>query len=263
MMKLSVLASSSRGNCTVITAGGTSILIDAGISATRIRKGLAECELTVPKIAGIFITHEHQDHVCGLGVLGKKDVLPLYCSRYLARDLRAAVPSATMTYMEPGAMVQVGALRVTPFCTCHDAMDPFGYVVEHEGLRVGYVTDTGKVKPEMLRLLEGVDALVLESNYDPGMLENSGRSPALIDRISGDWGHLSNQQSSDLVRTLAHPGLQHVVLAHLSPECNTPELAKSNMQRTLDELALSGCALHCAPMANRLPWVEIRASLSQ
>lgn len=258
MMRLSVLSSSSRGNASVITAGATAVLVDAGISAARLRRGLQACELSVSMLDGIFLTHEHMDHVCGLGVLSRKDALPLFCSRYLAQDIRSGIAaSASYTYLEPGCRVQLGALTVTPFCTSHDAVDPLGYVFESEGKRLGYVTDTGRITREMLNHLSGVDTLYLESNYDPQMLKNSGRSPSLIDRISGQWGHLSNAQACELVREIAHPGLQHVVLAHLSPECNTPQLATAAMRRNLDDIGLCDCALYCAPMAERLPWIEI------
>ncbi len=258
MMRLSVLASSSRGNASVISAGGISLMVDAGISAARIRKGLAECELSVSSLQGIFLTHEHHDHICGLGVLSKKDSLQLYCSRYLVSDLRPGVAAHTsFTCLEHGSCIKLGELSVTAFNVRHDAYEPFGYLIEHGGRKLGYLTDSGTVTPDIIRRLQGVDALYLESNYDPEMLENSGRAPALIDRICGDWGHLSNGQACELVRSLAHPGLQHVVLGHLSPECNTPSLATAAMQSTLNELGLSGCRLHCAPMAARLPWVEI------
>ncbi len=258
MMRLSVLASSSRGNASVISAGGTALMVDAGISAARIRKGLAECELSVSALQGIFLTHEHHDHICGLGVLSKKDALHLYCSRYLVSDLRPGVAAHTsFTCLEHGSCIKLGELSVTAFNVRHDAYEPFGYLIEHAGRKLGYLTDSGVVTPDIIRRLQGVDALYLESNYDPEMLENSGRAPALIDRICGDWGHLSNGQACELVRHLAHPGLQHVVLGHLSPECNTPALATTAMQSILNELGLSGCRLHCAPMAARLPWVEI------
>lgn len=257
MIRFSVLASSSKGNCTVVSDGETHILVDAGISATRIRKGLTECGLAVSDLSGIFITHEHQDHLCGLGILSKKDSLHLYCSRYLSPDLKAMAAKVSFTFVEPGATIQAGSIRVTPFSTAHDAIDPLGYLFESGGTKLGYVTDTGHIMREVPALLAGVDALYLESNYDPKMLADSGRSHALIERIAGKWGHLSNEQACEFIRTVGHPALQHLVLAHISPECNTPEKARAAMAATLADLNLP-TALHCAPMATRLPWIELK-----
>ncbi len=258
MMRISVLASSSRGNATVISSGTTHLMVDAGISATRIRQGLAACGLAVPALSGIFITHEHTDHTCGLGVLSKKDELRLFCSRYLAPDLKDMTARAAFTYMEPGASIRVGDITVTSFSVSHDAIDPVGYVFESGGVRLGYVTDTGRIVRGMKELLTGVDALYLESNYDPDMLANSGRAPQLIERISGAWGHLSNTQAGAFVRELAHPGLRQLILGHLSPECNTPAIARQNMAAVLAELGLK-TELHCAKQAERLDWVDIGA----
>ncbi len=258
MIRISVLASSSRGNATVISGGNTHLLVDAGISATRIRQGLAACGLSVPALSGVFITHEHLDHTCGLGVLSKKDELRLFCSRYLAPDLKDMTARAAFTYMEPGSSVRVGDFTVTSFSVSHDAIDPVGYVFECGGVRLGYVTDTGRIVRGMKELLAGVDGLYLESNYDPDMLANSGRAPQLIERISGAWGHLSNAQAGDFVRELAHPGLRHLILGHLSPECNTPAIAQREMRAVLAELGLA-TELHCAKQAERLDWVSIGA----
>ncbi len=260
MIRLSTLASSSKGNATVISAGGTHLLVDAGISATRIRKGLAECGLAVRDLAGVLFTHEHTDHTCGLGILSKKDSLHIYCTRYLGQDLRGmAATSACFTYMEPGSPVKIGSLCVTPFSVSHDATDPVGYLFEYEGTRLGYITDTGKIVRGMDTLLAGVHGLYLESNYDCEMLYNSGRPMALIERIESNWGHLSNEQAGEFVRQIAHPGLQHIVLAHISQDCNTPEKAHKAMQQTLNELQLP-TQLVCAPPDTRLPWIEIAAT---
>lgn len=256
MLRFSVLASSSKGNATVINCGGTTVLVDCGISATRIRKGLAECGVSVPGLAGIFITHEHTDHICGLGQLAKKDSLNIYCTRYLARDLKEAAPPALYTYLEPGAPVTLGELTVTPFSVSHDAADPVGYLFEGDGARLGYVTDTGRILRGMETILAHADALYLESNYDPVLLENSSRPRSLIQRIRSSWGHLANEQACDFVRQIGHDGLRHIVLAHLSQECNTPQLAQAAMQQTLRSLNLP-TALHCAHPNNRLPWIEL------
>ena len=169
-----------------------------------------------------------------------------------------AAPSACFTYIEPGSPVTIGAITVTPFAVSHDATDPVGYLFECEGARLGYITDTGRIMRGMDTLLSGVHGLYLESNYDNEMLYNSGRPMALIERIESNWGHLSNEQAGEFVRQIAHPGLQHIVLAHISQDCNTPEKAHQAMQQTLHELKLP-TQLVCAPAAYRLPWIEIAA----
>ena len=256
MLRFSVLASSSQGNATVVSTGRVSVLVDAGISCLRLRNSLQDCGIPAPQISGVFITHEHVDHIAGLGQFCKKYAPRVYCSRYLSLDLRAAAPDAAYTFLEPGATVELEDLRVTPFSVSHDAADPLGYLFESGGAKLGYVTDTGRIMRGMDELLAGVDALYLESNYDEEMLQNSGRPKRLIERITCPSGHLSNVQACDFVRTVAHPGLRHLVLAHISPECNTPEIAHAAMQATLDEIGLP-TTLYCAPRANRLPWIEL------
>lgn len=257
MLRFSVLASSSQGNATVVSTGRVSVLVDAGISCLRLRKGLEECGIPAPQLAGVFITHEHTDHTCGLGQFCKKYPTRIYCSRYLAHDMREVAPGAACTYLEPGAPVELEDLRITPFSVSHDAADPLGYLFESGGVKLGYVTDTGRIMRGMDELLSGADALYLESNYDEEMLQNSGRPKRLIERISCASGHLSNVQACDFVRTVGHPALRHLVLAHISPECNTPKTAAAAMQATLNELGLSATQLHCAARANRLPWIEL------
>ena len=255
-MRFTVLASSSKGNATVISGGNTHLLVDTGISALRIRKGLEECELGIGQIDALLFTHEHTDHVCGLGQLAKRAPLPIYCTRYMGQELRPIAPNAVFTYLEPGSPVQIGVIRVTAFSVSHDATDPVGYIFQYGDKKLGYITDTGKIPRGVPELMQGVDALYLESNYDPTMLRNSGRPLYLIERIASNFGHLSNEQACDFVRSIAHNGLQHLVLAHLSQDCNTPQAATACMQQTLAELQLPTC-LHCAPAAHRLPWVHI------
>ena len=257
MLRFSVLASSSQGNATVVSTGRVSVLVDAGISCLRLRKGLEECGITPQQVAGIFITHEHTDHTCGLGQFCKKFDTRIYCSRYLSFDMREAAPGTACTYLEPGAAVELEDLRITPFSVSHDAADPLGYLFESGGAKLGYVTDTGRIMRGMDELLAGVDALYLESNYDEEMLQNSGRPKRLIERITCASGHLSNVQACEFIRTVGHPALRHLVLAHISPECNTPQIAAAAMQCTRDELGLADTQLQCAARANRLPWIEI------
>ena len=254
-MRISVLASSSSGNASVIAAGDTAVLVDAGISAQRIRRGLASCGLSHAALQAIFITHEHTDHTSGLGVFCKSCPAPIHCSRYLRDDLRRLVASP-LVFIEPGRPLQIGDITITPFSVSHDALDPLGYIFEHGGVRLGYVTDTGRVTRQMESILQGVHALYVESNYDTQLLRASGRPWSLIQRIEGHWGHLSNDQAAELVRSVAHPDLRHVILAHLSSECNQSDLAAATMQRTLDSLG-HGAQLHLTHRTTQLPWISL------
>ncbi len=257
MIQLSTLASSSKGNATVITTAECTILVDAGISARRITLGLAECERHPNQLDGVLFTHEHRDHCVGLGQLSKKNEIMAYCTRHTSHDLRAMAPNAAFTYIEPGQSFQIKDLTITPFSTFHDATDPVAYVFESNGARLGYVTDTGKVTDKMLPYLQNLHGLYLESNFDVGMLQNSGRSHHLIQRIASQWGHLSNQQASDVVEKVATSALQELILGHLSQDCNTPELAFDNMNACLQKMGLQ-THLQCAPAAYRSPWIEIK-----
>ena len=255
-MKIAVLASSSRGNASVITAGGTTLLVDVGISARRIKLGLEACGLSLGDIHGICITHEHTDHVGGLAVLSGKVKAKIYCSRYLRADLKSLAPDATYAFLEPGTEVRIGDFTVLPISVSHDAVDPLGYVFEADGVRLGYITDTGCITRTMVPALQGVQVLYLESNYDQDMLYDSGRPQDLIGRIEGQWGHLSNAQAGEFVRQIAHRDLRHIILAHLSPECNTPDCAAAAMQAVLDDLH-HPATLHVARQAELLPWVQV------
>ena len=259
-MRLSVLASSSSGNASVISVGATHILVDAGISARRICAGLEQCGLTLSDISGVLITHEHIDHICGLGTMAKKlgGNLHLYCSRYLRDDLRLRAPMASLSYVEPGETIRIGELVVTPLAVKHDAIDPMGFIIASSSARLGYITDTGSVPIGLVSALHGLHALLVESNYDESMLEESGRPYALIERISGPWGHLSNTQAGELVQAVANENLHHIFLAHMSSECNTPEKAAKSMQHIIDTLP-ENCRpqLHLTHRDAVLPWVDL------
>lgn len=256
MIQISTLASSSKGNASVVSDGETHLLIDTGISALRIRQGLQECGLTINDISGILYTHEHADHFCGLGVLAKKKALQIYCSRYLTRDIRAAAPNAHLTYIEPGCRFNIGNIAITPFQVNHDAADPLGYLFVRDGTRLGYVTDSGLITRGMRNVLTDLHGLYIESNFDPVMLRSSGRPYDLIARIEGDWGHLSNEQAAAFVAEIATPALSHIILGHISPECNTPETASAVMTRTISSLGLL-TAVHAAHRSCRSPWITL------
>lgn len=260
MIRFSVLASSSAGNATVLEAGGRHVLVDAGISARRLGQRLGDLGLDWDDISAIFITHEHSDHVQALAQIAKKRPIRIYCTRYTGHEILERAPEAVCTYFEPRQTFELGDLRVTPFEISHDAVDPVGFRFEYGNASLGYLTDTGAIPRHIPAFLSGVDALYLESNYDPSMLEASSTRPRHLKlRIASAQGHLSNQQACEFLGRLNRTNLKHLVLAHLSQECNRPELAREAMQRTLADLR-TDAYLHCASPSEVLPWICVTAT---
>ena len=226
-MKLTVFASGSTGNCCLVQGGGENVLIDAGISAARIRAGLARAGLMAEDLAGIFITHEHSDHIKGLPVFLKRSTIPLYAPGTVAAALRRAIPGADalLRVIEPERAYLLGGLSVTAFPTPHDTMQSVGYRMEAADGRFALATDTGCVTDTMLRYLSDTDVALIEANHDLEMLRNGRYPPMLKKRILSDRGHLSNTACAELAGRLAQGGTGTLVLGHLSKENNLPALA--------------------------------------
>ncbi len=229
-MKFCVLASGSGGNCTLVSIGAVRFLVDCGISCRRIVGHLRDLGVAPDTLRGVFLTHDHIDHVSGLATFVRKfPEVPVDASAGTSASLRGRdgdveVPWRVFT---PGSDFTVEGLRVHPFATSHDAADPVGFVFEDSsGAVLGYATDLGYAPAMVQRRLSRCHALILESNHDRAMLRNSGRPWSLIERIAGNSGHLSNEQSAELVESLIDSApLRTLVLAHLSHECNTPDEA--------------------------------------
>ncbi len=229
-MKFCVLASGSQGNCTVVGDGETRLLIDCGLSCKRIVDGLKGLGIDPASIDGICVTHDHTDHVQGLEVFHRRfPSIPFFASGGTCEALVEDLPSTEDAWnvFEPGTDFEVGGIGVHAFVTSHDAADPVGYVFTgSSGVRLGYATDLGYATVAVSRRLSGCQGLILESNHDPELLENSERGWSCIQRIGGNRGHLSNQQSATLLdQLLNEDGLKELVLAHISEECNIPGLA--------------------------------------
>ncbi len=230
-MKFCVLASGSKGNATLVSDGTTRILIDCGLTCKQVVDRAKSVGCDCRSLAGVCITHDHIDHIRGLAVFAKRHpALPLYATAgtcaavcHVAPELRAA-PWRIVT---PGSDFDVNGLHVHPFATSHDAADSVGFLVRDDsGATLGYATDLGYVPAMVQVALRGCRALILESNHDWTMLRNSSRPWSLIARISGTSGHLSNEQSAELVDSILDTSpLRTLVLAHLSEECNTPDEA--------------------------------------
>lgn len=225
-MRFCVLGSGSRGNATYLESGGTSILIDAGMSGVELQKRLAAVGVELAAINAILITHEHNDHVQGVGVLSRRAKIPVYANT-ATFTAAAKVVNKLYSYkeFETGGVFCINNLKIHPFSISHDAEDPVGFRISDGNVSFGYCTDTGKVSRLMLHRLASCQALVLESNHDIEMLQNGKYPPYLKQRIRSSQGHLDNKEAAVFLEGLAHEDLQHVVLAHLSEENNHPDIA--------------------------------------
>jgi phosphoribosyl 1,2-cyclic phosphodiesterase len=227
-MKVAVLGSGSAGNATLVWAGNTRVLVDAGFSAKDIARRLDSLGITPEEIDGIVVTHDHGDHTKGIGVFARRHGTPLYMTeRTQAACEKLLRGGETVHNYRAGHPFIVGDVRVEPFITVHDAADPVGVALVDEctGLRMGVATDLGRPTAQIRMALEDCDFLVLEANHDEVLLHTSAYPASVRRRIASSHGHLSNQAAARFVLELLHPRLAGVVLAHLSKECNRPELA--------------------------------------
>ena len=230
-MRLCSIASGSSGNCIYVGSDNTHILIDVGISCKRIEQGLLKAELTGKDISGVLITHEHSDHIQGLGVLARKYEIPMYAtkgtidgilhsSRYLGE-----FNTELFREIHIDEDVLIGDLNVHPFHISHDAGEPCGYRIASKGSTVGIATDMGTFDRYTIDKLQGLDAILLEANHDVRMLQAGPYTYALKQRVMSDYGHLSNENSGLLLNQILHKDFKHIMLGHLSKENNMPEIA--------------------------------------
>ncbi len=229
-MELCSLASGSSGNAVFAGSDATGILIDSGISGKRTEEGLQTIGRTGRDLSAILLTHEHADHVQGLGVLARKLGIPIYATAgtrnaVLHMSSLGEIPEDLFHIVEADVPVQIGDITVLPFAISHDAAEPVGYRVECGGKSAAVATDMGVYTEETVRHLRGLDVLMLEANHDIHMLE-VGRYPYYLKmRILGEKGHLSNEASGRLLSEVLHDNMKYILLGHLSKENNYPALA--------------------------------------
>lgn len=229
-MRFLSIASGSSGNCTYIGAGNTHILVDTGIAFKRIMAGLGGIDVAGQDLTGILITHEHSDHVAGLGVLARKLEIPIYASQGTIQALRricalGEIDEALYHPVPADQEFTIGDLTVTPFANSHDAAEPFGYRVESAEASVAVCTDLGVYTDYTISKLKNLDAVLLEANHDVRMLQVGPYPYSLKQRILGERGHLSNEASGRLLGEILHDHMQYILLGHLSKENNMPALA--------------------------------------
>ncbi len=233
MSRVINLCSSSSGNCMLIQSDTTSVLIDTGIAIKTFEKTLSELCISPSDIDAILLTHEHIDHVKGLGSIAKKYGIPIYASRgtLCGYDEKFCFDKNCICYDTQHMPFVVGDFTVTPFPTSHDTEGSSGYViVDSNGKSIGFCTDLGFVSQEVESHISSCEFVVLESNYHKNMLITGPYPYHLKRRISGGRGHLSNDEAAEFAVDLIKNGAKQLVLAHLSSENNTPTLAFENMK---------------------------------
>ena len=238
-MHICTLASSSSGNCTLVSAGDTHILIDAGISMRRIEKELNKNGLSCRDISGILVTHEHTDHICGVKMMQKHYKTPLIMPETVARDVEELVPETVgnIARVPVGEGFDFGDLHIKCFHTPHDTPESVGYKITDGHRTFALATDLGHISAEVLRELDRGRTAILEANHDIEMLKCGPYPYYLKKRIASDSGHLSNKMCGKLAERLYTEGTGKIILAHLSRKNNTPELA---YRSATDALGQSG-----------------------
>ncbi|MGI6679713.1 MAG: MBL fold metallo-hydrolase [Dehalobacterium sp.] len=247
-MECATLFSGSSGNCIYVGTEKTKVLVDAGSSGKRIKEALNELNIDIKEIQALLVTHEHIDHIKGLGVLSRRYDLPIYASPKTWQKLTCIGKIAEHNQKEFDYGMEIGDLKVDFFKTSHDAIQPVGMVFYHREKKIGIATDTGCITSGMKKALSGADVIFFEANHDEEMLAKGPYPFPLKKRIGGDQGHLSNDMAGKALRELITEKTRHVILSHLSEINNTPELAYHTVASTLAEAdILDQVALTVAP----------------
>lgn len=253
MIRFASLGSGSRGNAALVECGSTLLMVDCGFSVVEVERRMARLGRSPADLTGILVTHEHGDHIAGLGKLARAYEVPVWLTAGTRRGLRdKTLPVATE--IVPGETFAIDALQVLAVPVVHDAREPTQFVFTDGVRRLGVLSDVGTVTPHVEHCFAGLDAFLLECNHDYDMLLAGPYTNRLKKRVGGRYGHLNNGQSADLLRAVDCSRLQHVVAAHISEKNNTPDLARAALADAL------GCAPDWVGAAHQdlgLDWREV------
>jgi phosphoribosyl 1,2-cyclic phosphodiesterase len=258
-MRIAVLGSGSRGNAVLVATESTRLLVDAGLSGRELGLRLVALGVAPESVDAVVVTHEHGDHTRGIGVFARRYGTPVYMTRGTRHACGTLFRGGETVHLyEPGRPFSVGEVRVDPFLTVHDAADPVAVTVTGTrcGTRIGIATDLGRPTAGIRHSLAGCHFLVLEANHDEEMLR-AGPYPAAVQaRIASSHGHLSNRAAATFACELLHPKLAGVFLAHLSQECNRPEIARTTVAGALRKAGWRGF-LEVASQDGPTPFVDV------
>lgn len=240
-MIVRVLGSGSKGNAVLLEAGGTRVLIDAGFSPKGMAKRLSVMEVAPSSIEAVIVTHEHIDHVKGVAACSRRWGWRILASAGTCTGC-ASLARASVERISVTGKVTIGQLDLATIRVSHDANEPMAVIAtsRETGARAGIVYDLGVITESLRRALRGVDILMIEANHDVGMLRRGPYPPVLQRRIASRHGHLSNDDAAAAASECVHPGLSHVVLAHLSQKNNTPRIALETVRAALAETDFDG-----------------------
>lgn len=237
-MRFSVLASGSTGNAFYIETEKQKLLVDVGLSGKKMDQLFAEIAVNPEEISGILVTHEHSDHIKGLGILARKYNLPIYANEKTWRAMEKNIGQLTLDqkfHFEANSVKTFGDIEVESFSVSHDAVDPMFFTFRKDDKKVALVTDLGYVSEKIKKTIEGADAFIFEANHDVGMLQ-MGRYPWSVKRrILGDAGHVSNEDCGLALSDVITDNTKRVYLAHLSKDNNMKDLARMSVDQILRE----------------------------
>ncbi|SNS29014.1 Phosphoribosyl 1,2-cyclic phosphodiesterase [Noviherbaspirillum humi] len=257
-MKFASLGSGSEGNALLISASdaahSTTIMLDCGFAVRETERRLQRLGLQPDALSGIFVTHEHKDHVGGVFKLARRYGIPVWLSRGTFHAVRSDSSGVDVRFCRDGDRIEVGGLQMAPYTVPHDAREPIQYVATDGCYRLGVLTDAGQATTHLIQRLGGCDALMVECNHDLQMLAGSSYPASLKQRIGGAYGHLSNSTMAEILSALDKSRLRMVIGAHLSQQNNTPELARASLCEAIGDLP---ARVMIACQEQGFDWVEL------
>lgn len=235
-MKFSVLASGSTGNAIYVETDEHAFLVDAGLTGKKMEQLFAKIDRDIKKLTGILVTHEHSDHIKGVGVLARKYNIPVFANEKTWKAMNGNigdVPTSQCFHFDMETVKSFGGLDIESFAVSHDAADPMFYTFHENGRKLVVITDTGYVSDRMKGIIRGADAYVFESNHDIGMLQMGHYPWSTKRRILSDVGHVSNEDAAVAMSEVIFDKETRIYLAHLSKDNNMKELARMSVTQTL------------------------------
>ena len=253
-MRFASLGSGSRGNATLVEADGARVLVDCGFPARELERRLALLGVDAESLSALLVTHEHSDHIRGVGAVARRYRLPVWSTAGTYGKGRFGELPRVHIFNTHGERIRVGGLDILPYPVPHDAREPCQFLFCGDGVRLGMLTDAGCITPHIVDVLRECDGLLLECNHDPRMLREGPYPPHLQARVGGHYGHLSNAQAAELLGEIETSRLRHLLAAHLSEKNNVPALAREALLRAAPAVEER---LTVASQDGITPWLEL------